>query len=224
MKLVGKSFKRIKYQNMKMDSIIFDVDGTLWNACIACAKGWNEGLEELGVSLRVSAEDIESVAGRPQEECIDILLPDLRKRYPKSSQLLSEKENIYIGKEGGDFYKGVFEGIEKLSAKYPLFIVSNARQDYLEIFFKFAGFKELMKGYDCYGMSKLSKCGMLEKMRKNFQLKNPVYVGDTEVDEEAARLAQIEFIYAAYGFGKPKDKHLSFSDFVSMTNYFLEKF
>ncbi|WP_342728978.1 hypothetical protein [Virgibacillus subterraneus] len=33
-------------------------------------------------------------------------------------------------------------------------------------------------------------------------MSNPLYVGDTEGDLEAARFAEIPFIYAKYGFGQ----------------------
>jgi phosphoglycolate phosphatase len=35
--------------NLKQaDSIIFDLDGTLWDAAEACAKAWNEALKQMG--------------------------------------------------------------------------------------------------------------------------------------------------------------------------------
>ena len=35
------------------------------------------------------------------------------------------------------------------------------------------------------------------------QLKKPVYVGDTQGDFEACQKAEVPFIWAAYGFGRP---------------------
>ena len=40
-------------------------------------------------------------------------------------------------------------------------------------------------------------------MKRN-HLNKAVYVGDTESDRIAAQTAGLPFIYAAYGFGKPK--------------------
>ena len=34
---------------MNVESLIFDVDGTLWNSVPLVAKGWNLALEELGM-------------------------------------------------------------------------------------------------------------------------------------------------------------------------------
>jgi phosphoglycolate phosphatase len=55
------------------DALIFDIDGTLWNASPASAKGWTRGLAQLGIDKAISAEQIEQVAGYPYEQCVDIL-------------------------------------------------------------------------------------------------------------------------------------------------------
>jgi beta-phosphoglucomutase-like phosphatase (HAD superfamily) len=33
---------------MNIDSIIFDLDGTLWDATIACSMAWNKSFEQCG--------------------------------------------------------------------------------------------------------------------------------------------------------------------------------
>lgn len=63
---------------MNHDAIVFDIDGTLWNACSASAKGWNAGLAKLGIDKQVSPEHIERVAGYPFETCVDLILPGIR--------------------------------------------------------------------------------------------------------------------------------------------------
>lgn len=35
-------------------------------------------------------------------------------------------------------------------------------------------------------------------------MKSPIYVGDTIMDAESARVAEIPFIFASYGFGNVK--------------------
>ena len=41
-------------------------------------------------------------------------------------------------------------------------------------------------------------------MQRN-NIKKAIYVGDTEGDREAAKKANIPFIYASYGFGEVSD-------------------
>jgi beta-phosphoglucomutase-like phosphatase (HAD superfamily) len=50
------------------DAIIFDVDGTLWNASQASAEGWNRGLAKLGCDRTITARDVERVPRRPFED------------------------------------------------------------------------------------------------------------------------------------------------------------
>lgn len=51
--------------NKKYDSIIFDLDGTLWNTLTACTNGWNDGLRSLGISKRITTNDLKKVVGNP---------------------------------------------------------------------------------------------------------------------------------------------------------------
>ena len=49
---------------LQTDSIIFDLDGTLWDASATCTEAWNESLRELGMlSFSISQEAIQSFSG-----------------------------------------------------------------------------------------------------------------------------------------------------------------
>ena len=201
------------------NAIIFDIDGTLWNACPSSAKGWNKGLETLGISERVTAKGMESVCGNPYEKCIDILLPGLIQKYPSLIELLAKYEQEVIENEGGVFYDGVITGIQELSQDFPIFLISNCQEWYLKLFLKFSELESLLQDYDCYGMSQVSKNEMIKNMTDKHSLNNPVYIGDTEGDEKAAELSDTDFIHVSYGFGEPKNKHLSFSSFNRLVDY-----
>lgn len=50
-------------------------------------------------------------------------------------------------------------------------------------------------------------------------LQNPVYVGDTIWDKESSEKAGVDFIFAAYGFGKianPKVQIQRFEDLLTL--------
>ena len=51
------------------------------------------------------------------------------------------------------------------------------------------------------GQNKSTKVSNRTLIERN-NLSNPVYVGDTAGDANAAREAEIDFIYAEYGFGE----------------------
>ena len=204
---------------MKYNSLIFDLDGTLWDACPITAKAWNEKLKELGLEGSLTGDDIRSVAGLPQQVCIKTLLP---KQIEQNSNLIAEltlAEKAAVEEKGGELYKGVKEGIEQLSKTHSLFIVSNCLDWYLNLFFEVSGLKEYFSDWDCVGMSGLPKSEMIENIITTHQLENSVYIGDTGGDEEAAEGAKIDFIHAKYGFGKIKKEHESFDSFDELVIY-----
>lgn len=207
--------------DMNNDAIIFDVDGTLWNACPASAKGWNIGLAKLGIETRVTSAQIESVAGNPYEKCVDILLPGLKNQYPELLDILSSHEREVVKSVGGTLYDGVTHGIQTLASRYKIFLVSNCQDWYMKLFLNFSSCEPALTGFDCFGMSGLPKDQMLTRIKRNYSLNNPVYVGDTKEDESAASLANIEFIHVSYGFGSLVQKTQTFNSFIALLNYFL---
>jgi phosphoglycolate phosphatase len=100
---------------MTYDALIFDIDGTLWNASSASAKGWNLGLAKLGINRTVSAEQMEMVTGNPYEKCVDILLPGLRPCYSELLPTLNNCEIEAVKSDGGEFFDGVIDGTIQLS-------------------------------------------------------------------------------------------------------------
>lgn len=209
----------------KNDGLIFDLDGTLWNASPATTKGWNIALKSLGAtSIHLTVEDIERVTGNPVEECVAMLLPHIsRPELPGLIRTLEEIEYKMIKTEGGELYEGVQEGIRKLSQHYHLYLVSNCQEWYLECFFSYSKLRPFFHDWDCHGVSQLSKGEMIKNMIHRHQLSNPVYLGDTGLDEEASQATRIEFGYAAYGFGEVKECNLTFSSFKNLSEYFLDK-
>ncbi len=204
---------------MKYDGIIFDIDGTLWNASPACAKGWNRVLEGLGETERVSCEDIDKVTGNPMDMCVQMLLPNLIKKYPDLKDILSLSEIEVIKNEGGEFYSGVLEGISQLSKKFNLYLVSNCQEYYLEMFLDLSGLRDCFKDVDCYGRTQLSKGQTIKGLVNLNGLKNPVYIGDTKGDQEATLEAGVDFIFAAYGFGDVKNASISINSFNDLNKF-----
>jgi phosphoglycolate phosphatase len=202
------------------DALIFDIDGTLWNACAASAKGWNNALVKLGIEQTVTAKQIESVAGLPFEDCIETLLPGLMNAHPHLLSALNEAELEVVENEGGIFYEGVLDGIKLLSESHQIFLVSNCQDWYLKLFLELSGLEPFLDGYDCNGLSGFPKHQMLTNMISKYDLKNPVYIGDTASDEAACKQANLDFIHVCYGFGTTVNKCLSFDAFAALVGYF----
>lgn len=208
---------------MNNDAIVFDLDGTLWNASVASAKGYSMALAKLDIDKKITPKQIEGVSGKPNEECIKILLPGLIGKYPALPDQLDKYEIGIIKSEGGKFYDGVIEGIPKLASEYKLFIVSNCQAWYLDLFLELSNLKKYLIGFDCNGTSGQPKNEMLLNIKSNYSLNNPVYIGDTAGDENAANLANMEFIHVSYGFGKTKNETKKFDSFTTLLDYFSSK-
>ena len=61
--------------------------------------------------------------------------------------------------------------------------------------------------FECYGNTGLNKDQNIALVIKRNNLKNAVYVGDTQGDYDACKKASIPFVWASYGFGKPDDEN-----------------
>lgn len=208
--------------NKKYDSIIFDLDGTLWNTLTACTNGWNDGLRSLGISKRITTNDLKKVVGNPWDICAEILFPELIIKHNNLFKTLDDYEQEFIKSEGGIFYNGMLEGITKLSENYKLFLVSNCQEWYLNEFFKQSQIQKSFQDHDCFGISKKPKSEMINDMAKKHTLLKPVYIGDTAGDQNAAKSTGINFIHAAWGYGKVEKECLSFDSFTELTDYFRE--
>lgn len=169
---------------------------------------------------KVTAKQQESVAGNPYEKCVEILLPGLQKQYSNLLETLNDCEIEVIKAEGGTFYDGVIDGMKTLASSHKIFLVSNCQDWYMKLFLEFSGLEPLLAGFDCHGMSGLPKHKMLTRIKSNYSLNNPVYVGDTEGDESAANLADMDFIHVSYGFGSPANEALNFDSFAALLDYF----
>ncbi len=206
---------------MAYDALIFDLDGTLWDAAAGSAHGWNLALAKLGMSSRVTVDGIRSVSGNPFSRCVEILLPEL---HPGSAELLEALdlyERIGIETAPGVLYDGVVGGVSRLAEVYPLFIVSNCPEWYLREFLKTTGLDTYLAGFDCHGASGVSKSRMLAGIRAARRLTRPVYVGDTQGDYEAAYAAAMDFIFVQYGFGDVAGARLRFASFGALVEYLL---
>ena len=186
-----------------IDSIIFDLDGTLWDSCRVVAESWGQTLRDrYGLDGGPDAGQVKSIMGMTAEEIRNALFSRYGDRAEEICLACIHGENAYIARHGGDLYEGVAEMLEKLSAKLPLFIVSNCLDGYIECFLTSSGLAPRFRDWACEGSTGLKKAGNITLITERHGLLHPVYVGDTVMDERSAREAGCPFIHAAYGFGK----------------------
>ena len=58
-----------------MESLIFDVDGTLWDAVALVAEGWNDGLQNMGFAPHCTEQSIRPLFGKTMTEIAQVVVP-----------------------------------------------------------------------------------------------------------------------------------------------------
>ena len=210
---------------MSYDSIIFDLDGTLWDCAAASAAAANASYAEVGIAKRVDVDFIRSIAGKPVTECDEILLEDVPDAIQAQvARAFEVRELSEIEKTAESaLLPGVRAGILSLYHKFPLFVVSNCSVPYLAAFQNYTSVGKLFTDCECYGRTYRPKGENIRDVILRNALKTPCYVGDTNGDEQAANLAQVPFFHAAYGFGTLNRPVQAFQSFTELTDFFLKK-
>lgn len=191
----------------KIDGIIFDLDGTLWDCTETVAASWNRSMRNYGVKRdEIGQEEILRCMGKLIDDIGIILFQELpEEKARQMAQICAREQNSVIAEVGGVLYPDLQEALERLKQKYPLYIVSNCADGYIEAFFAAHHLEAYFSDYENPGRTGLPKAENIHLLMERNHLHRPVYVGDTEGDYQSACKAGVEFIHAAYGFGTVQD-------------------
>ena len=190
---------------MKFESLIFDIDGTLWDSRALIAEGYNIQLRKEGLHhLQTNEEVLLQLFGRTMSDIADNLFPEFapEERYALMDRCIAS-EDAYLEQHPCDTiaYPDILPTMEELKKKHRLFIVSNAQCGYPELCMEKLGLEQLIQGHLCYGDTGTPKGQTILRLMPTHGISSACYIGDTQGDATAAKVAGIPFVYCAYGFG-----------------------
>lgn len=189
---------------MKYDMIMFDIDGTIWDVSYIILDALNDVLKKHDSIKRITHEKVTSGLGLNARDfsrhVFDFLDDDETKlQYLQEAEVI---RNEYIEKNSIDPYPNFVEVVRKLSNRYKIAIVSNCGPGTIEHLISVLDINSSITDFCAASRFKISKAQAMERVKKDNNVMNVVYVGDTDLDRKSCEEAGIDFVYASYGFGK----------------------
>ena len=208
---------------MKVESLIFDIDGTLWDSRALVAEGYNLQLRAEGLDhLCVTAEELKPLFGKVMTEIADVLFAEIPEnaRYALMERCMA-RENRYLEENPCRIgYPKVKQVLEELAKTHRLFIVSNAQKGYCELCREKLGIDHLIEAHLCFGDTGTEKGLTIRKLMETHNIRSAAYIGDTQGDYEATVVAGIPFVFASYGFGNPEKWDAKLEKFEDLLSVF----
>ncbi|MDG6225186.1 MAG: HAD hydrolase-like protein [Candidatus Thermoplasmatota archaeon] len=205
----------------RIGSAIFDLDGTLWDPTVTAAKAWTRALADKRIDREITSQDMHRISGMKPVEFLPLLFPDIEDTNVLY-EALSRKEAEYLRREGGMLFTGVEAGLKKLSRHIPLSLVSNCQASYMDAFLEWSGFERFFVEVESHGRLGLDKYENILMVIDRGSLIDPVYIGDTPSDRDAASKAGIPFIQITNGIRPRIESELNFDDFSSLIDHIIE--
>lgn len=208
--------------NTRPDALIFDLDGTLWDAVETYTLAWNQYFTQNGLDKQLKKADLDDLMGLEEHAFLEIVLSD----FPENERADRYKEVVLIQYDlidqiGGYLYPGVIEFLPLLEKQYKLFIVSNCPEFTIKHFMKYAGVAHLITDSMSHGQNYKAKYENILSLISTNKLKNPIYIGDTNSDRNQSSKAGIPFIFMKYGFGHCDNFDRGFDSFKEFAKFYL---
>jgi phosphoglycolate phosphatase len=184
----------------KYNFFIFDLDGVIFDSKKNMSFSWNETKKKF--HLKPSFEKYFKNIGKPFDEIMKSL-----KITPSSKIANCYKENSLKSVSKIKLYPNVIKTLEYLKKKNIKFSIVTSK-DRVRTKFLLNKFRIKPHSIHCPRKNILGKPNpemLLSAMKKsNIKKINCCYVGDTYIDYLAAKNANIDFIFAKYGYENRK--------------------
>lgn len=196
-------FLKEKKTENKIEMIIFDLDGTLWNTEDVSYEVTKEVIEKYDFVQEITKDTIAKTMGCTFAETAEMYMPYLEKeKREKILQEILDATSEKLTVVGGNLYEGLEGVLIELRKTYKLAIVSNCAAGYIESFLDSANLRNYFEDFAAAAKMKVTKAEAIKAVLKRNNITKAIYVGDTIKDLEASQGANLEFIHAKYGFGK----------------------
>lgn len=184
-------------------AVIFDLDGTMWDASQSVTDSFNIALENMAVDRRITVDEMRSQMGKTLEQIAHVFFDCVDpERAVDIMVKCTDFENTYIQDHGGVLYPKLRQTLEKIKADgWGVICVSNCQSGYIEAFVGYHQLADLFDDTECWGNTGKMKADNIRTVVERNGIEKAVYVGDTMGDYNSAMEAGAEFIHAAYGYG-----------------------
>lgn len=185
-------------------AVVFDLDGTLWNATSVAIPAFREVLAALGISS-VTDDELANTLGYPLHEIWDMLLPDGKKYLADEADRLMEATEARLLEQGyGKPFPGVPETLVFLrELGYKTFICSNCQPGYLKFTPDHLRIGHLFDERYCAGQFEgLTKVEMVALIKERHDITEGYMVGDRFHDVEAGKANGLVSVGCTFGTGQ----------------------
>lgn len=209
----------MNYLNKNYKLLIFDWDGTLGDSSSFIVNSFKDTAKELGLPIP-TAEAIAATFGNNAAGCLKLLHPE----YKDINFAVECFYNNYLKNVKNEkLYDGVIEILNTLKNNgYILAVATNKRRRAVNLSLQAHSLENIFEAMRC-GDDEFVKPNpevLLSLLRElDIAAKDAVMIGDTVVDMEVAKLANVDAIAACYG-GTKKTDLLKYSPIACIDNFY----
>lgn len=189
-------------------TIIFDMDGTLFQTNLTLESALEETFEQLRLNghwqCATPIDQYRDIMGVPLPVVWETLCPNHSTQLRNETNLLFQKALIeQIKLKNGALYDGVEKTLPKLAANYTLFIASNGQTAYLQAIVETYQLSKWFQGVysiDCIPSG--NKSELVAMIVKQHHLQHGFVVGDRASDIQAALHNELISIGVRFDFAQ----------------------